>query len=99
MGAPNRAIIPSQHLVDGALEAVHGVHHEMNGGVQKLLRRLGVEPLDEPGGVLDVGKEDGDLLALAFKAGTRGENFLGQVCRRVVEWRPLLWRCRDRGSG
>src|SRR5262245_23466073 len=67
----------AKHLVDGALKAVDGAHHELDGGVQELLRRLGIESLDEPGGVLDVGKEHGDLLALACEAGTYAENLFG----------------------
>jgi hypothetical protein len=75
----------AHHLVHRALEAVHGVHHQLNNRVQELLRGLGIEPLDQPGGVLEVGEEDGDLLALAFQSSFGGEDFLGQIARGVAQ--------------
>ena len=57
----------AQHLVHRALVAVHRVHHQMQGGVQELPGGFRVESLDEPCGVLEVGKQHGDLLALAFQ--------------------------------
>ena len=56
----------AQYLVHRTLKTVYGVHHTVQGGIQKLLHRFGVEAFDEFGGVFDVGKEDGDLLAFAF---------------------------------
>ena len=56
----------AQHLVDGALEAVHGVHHVVEGGIEELLGGFGVEAPDQLGRVLQVGKQHRDLLALAF---------------------------------
>ena len=42
-----------------------------------LLGRFRIQALDEPGGVLDVGK-DGDLFTLhAFQGGAGGEDFVG----------------------
>ena len=46
----------AEHLIHRALEAVHGVHHEVDDGIQELLGRFGIEAVDEPGRVLEVGK-------------------------------------------
>ena len=55
-----------EHLIHRALEAVHRVHHAVDGGIEELLGGFRVEVFDQLGGVLDVGKQDGDLLAFAF---------------------------------
>ena len=91
-GTKERHNAIAQHLVDGTLEAVHGVHHQMNGRIEELLGGFGVEALNEPGGVLEVGKEHGDLLALAFQGRAGREDLLGQVGRRVGErcWAGVL---------
>ena len=57
----------AEHLIHRALEAVHGVHHALQGRVEELLRGFGIEAPDEFGGVLEVGKEHRDLLAFAFQ--------------------------------
>ena len=72
-----------QDLVHGALEAVHGVHHQVNGRIEELLGGFGVEALDQPGGVLEVGKEHGDLLALPCQSRAGRENLLSQMGRRI----------------
>ena len=46
----------TEHLVDGALEAVYGVHHGMQSRVEELLGGLRVEVLDQLGRIFDVGK-------------------------------------------
>ncbi len=51
----------------------------MDGGVQKLLGVFGVEVSDQLGGVFDVGKADGDLLAFAFQRTAAGADLVGQV--------------------
>ena len=51
----------AEHLIHRALEAVHSVHHEMDGGVEELLGGFGIEPPDEFGGVLEVGKQHDHL--------------------------------------
>ena len=57
----------AEHLIHRALEAVHGVHHEVEGGIEELLGGFGIEAADEFRRVLEVGKEHRDLLALAFQ--------------------------------
>ena len=69
----------AQHLVHGALEAVHGVHHAVQGRVEELLGGFGIEAADQFRGVLEVGKQHRHLLALAFQGGTGSENLLGQM--------------------
>jgi hypothetical protein len=69
----------AEHLVHRALEAVHGVHHQAQGGVQELLGGFGIQALNELGGVLDVGKEDGDLFAFACQGGARGEDLVSEM--------------------
>src|SRR5439155_21803276 len=44
---------------------------------------LGVELLGEVHRALDVGEEDGHLLALALKGAARGQDFLGETLWRV----------------
>jgi hypothetical protein len=56
----------TQHLVDGALEAVHSVHHGVQGRVQQLLGGFRVEIFNECGRVGDISKQHGDLFAFAF---------------------------------
>jgi hypothetical protein len=66
---------------------VHGIHHQAEGGVQELLGRFGIQALDESGGVLDVGKEDGDLFALACQGGSGSEDLVGEMGRGVGQRR------------
>ena len=37
----------AEHLVDGALEAVHGVHHAVHGRIEELLAGFGIQAPDE----------------------------------------------------
>jgi hypothetical protein len=101
-GAKQRHNAIAEHLVDGALEAVHRVHHMVDGRIEELLGGFGVEAPDQLGRVLDVGKQHGDLLTLAFQSGARGKDFLGKICGRVYEWSTLLVvgrrRCRCSAS-
>ena len=69
----------AQDLVDRAFVAVHGVHHEVQHRIQDLPGLFRIEAGDQLRRALDVGKEHGDLLALAFQCCARGEDFLSQV--------------------
>ena len=69
----------AHHLVHRPLVAVDGRHHVLDDGIEELARLLGVAIGEELHGALEVGEEDGDLLALAFQGGLRGEDLLGQV--------------------
>ena len=83
----------AEHLIHRALEAVHGVHHAMEGRIEELLGGFGIEAPDEFGGVLEVGKEHGHLLALAFQGRAGREDLVGEMGWRVGQWRPLLGWC------
>jgi hypothetical protein len=56
---------------------MHSVHHDVDGRIKEFLCRLRVKVLDKLGGVFDVSKQNGDLLALAFQRRTGGEDFFG----------------------
>jgi hypothetical protein len=62
----------------------------MEGGVEELLGSFGIETTDEFGGVFEVGKEHGDLLALAFQSGASREDLVGEMWWRVGEWYMFL---------
>jgi hypothetical protein len=73
----------TQYLVHRAFVAVHGVHHEVNRRVQQVLGGFRVKALDELGGILDIGKEHGDLFAFAFQARPGVEDFFGEIGRGI----------------
>jgi hypothetical protein len=54
----------AEHLIDGALVAVHGVHHDVQRRVQEPAGLFGIKPLDQLSGALEVGKEHRHLFAL-----------------------------------
>jgi hypothetical protein len=80
-------------LHDEALIAVDGVHHELEGGVNNESRLLRVEVFDEGSGVLDIGKEGGDRLALTIRTAPRfqrrlfGPDAFGEVGWRITSRR------------
>jgi len=73
----------TEHLIHGALEAVHGVHHQMNGRVEELLGGFRIKTPDEFRRIFEVGKEHGDLLALTCQGVLGGEDLLREIGRRV----------------
>jgi hypothetical protein len=86
----------AQHLVDSPLEAMHGVHQAFEDRVEELPCFLRVALGEQLHGALQVGKEDGDLLALPFKGASGREDLFGQVVRGVGERRLRL---RRKGCG
>jgi hypothetical protein len=70
-------------LVDGALVAMHGLHHQLEDGIEDALRLLGIAPREQLQRSLQVGEEHGDLLPLALERALRGEDLLGEMSRRV----------------
>ena len=70
-GTEERHDAVAQHLVHGALVAVHGVHHDVQRRVQERAGLFWIEALDQLGGALEVGKEHRHLLTLAFQGGAR----------------------------
>ena len=89
----------AEHLVDGALEAVHGVHHALDRRIEELLGGFGIEVPDEFRRVLEVGKEHRDLLAFAFQGTAGGQDLLGEIGGRVGEWGDGLCGLRRRRLG
>jgi hypothetical protein len=74
----------AHHLVHRAFVAVDGLHHPLEDGVEELARLLRITVGEQLHRALEVGEEDGDLLALAFQSGLGGEDFLGQVLGGVM---------------
>jgi hypothetical protein len=56
-------------LVDGALVAVHGLHHSLQYRVEDLARLLRIAVGEQLHRALEVGEEDRDLFALALEGG------------------------------
>ena len=75
----------ARHLIYRALEAVHGGHHMVQGRVEELLRSFRDQAADEFGGVLEVSKEDGHLLAFACQGRAGGQDLVGEMGWGVVE--------------
>src|SRR5713101_1680035 len=76
----------AQHLVDGALEAMHGVHHDVQGWVQEPPSLFWVKTLDQLRRAFDVGEEDRDLFTLAFQDMPGGQDLLGEMRRDRGAW-------------
>jgi hypothetical protein len=76
----------AQDLIHGTLKAVYGVHHDVDSGIKQLLGSFWIEVFDQLGGVFDVGKQDGDVLAFAFEGAAGGEDFLSEIGRCIGEW-------------
>jgi hypothetical protein len=89
-GTKQRHNAVAQYLIHRALEAVHRVHHALQGRVEELLRGFGIEAPDEFSGVLEVGKEHRDLLAFACQGGAGGQDLVGEMGRRIGQ-RRLVW--------
>ena len=60
----------AHHLVDRALVAVDRLHHALEHRVEELARLLGIAVGEQLHRALEVGEEDGDLLALALEGGS-----------------------------
>ena len=73
----------AHHLVDRALITVDGLHHPFEHRVEELARLLGVAVGQQLHRSLQVGKQDGDLLALAFESCFGRQNALRKMLGRV----------------
>ena len=56
----------AHHLIDRALVVVDGVHHVREDRVQDLARLLGIAVGEQLHRALEIGEQDGDLLAFPF---------------------------------
>ena len=72
----------AHHLVHRAVVLAHGVHHQGQRRIEDFPGLLGVAPREQLHGVLEVGKEDRDLLALAFERALVGEYVVRHRGRR-----------------
>ena len=71
------------HLVHRPFKAVNGIHHLEKDGVEKRVRFLRVPARDEFHRSLEIGKQDGDQLALALEGCAAGEDALGEMRRCI----------------
>ena len=78
-GTKQRHDAIAHDLVDGALVAVHGRHHAFQDRVEELPGVLGIAVGQEFHGALEIGKQHGDLLALAFQGTAGGEDLLREI--------------------
>ena len=85
-------------LVHRALVAVHGLHHALQHRVEELPGLLRIAVGQQLHRAFEVGKQHGDLLALAFQGTAGGEDLLGQIGGRVGE-RGRLHGLLGRGGG
>jgi hypothetical protein len=69
----------ARHIVHRALKAVHGVHHALQGRIEESLGDFWIKVPDQLGIPFEVGKQHGDLLALALQGTAGRENFLGEI--------------------
>ena len=69
----------AHHLVDGALVAVHRLHHALEHRVEELARLLRIAVGEQLHRALQVGEQHRDLLALAFERAFGGEDLLGEM--------------------
>ena len=89
-GSEERHDAVPEHLIHGAFVAVHGVHHDVQRRIEEPLGGFRVEVADQLGRAFEVGKEHGDLLALAFQGTAGGQDFLGEIGRRVGQRGTIL---------
>ena len=69
---------------------VHGSHHALQHRVEEPPRFLGIAVGQQLHGAFEVGKQHGDLLALAFQGAFGGQDLLGKIRRGVGEWETVL---------
>src|SRR5262249_43909285 len=79
------------HLVDRALVAVDGLHHQLEHGIEDLARLLGIAVGQEFYRALQVGEERRDLLALTLERAFGRENPLGEMLWGVAPRRRKAW--------
>ena len=70
-------------LIDRALEAVNSVGQDREEALHDPVPVLGIDRLREIHRALEVGEENGHLLALAFQRASRRQDLLGEVLRGI----------------
>jgi hypothetical protein len=66
-------------LIDGALIAVHRLHHAFKHRVEEFPRFLWIAVGERFHGALEIREEDRHLFALALQSNPRGKDLFGQV--------------------
>jgi hypothetical protein len=70
-------------LVDSALVAMDGLHHQLEHWIKNLTGFLGIAAGEQLHRGRQISEQDRDLLALALERGLRGQDLLGEVLGRV----------------
>ena len=87
-------------LVHGALEAVHAFGEDRKEALQDRVPLLGIAVGEQFHRALEIRKQHGDLLALAFEGGLRLQDLVGEVFWSVGAWVALRSRdARERSDG
>ena len=73
----------AQDLVDRALVAMHGIHHDADRSVEDAARFFRVGAFDDLERAFDVGEQHRDVLALARQQRPGIKDALGKVVRRI----------------
>ena len=74
-------------LIDRAFEAMHAFGQDREEAIENVMPLHGIELLGEFHRAFDIGEQQRDLLALAFKCGLRLQDLVGAVLRGVIAWR------------
>ena len=81
----------AQRLRHIAVILMHGVHHQLQGGINNRPRFFGIESFNQRRRAFEIGKQRGDRLALTVGCATRFQrrllraDALGQMGRRVAD--------------
>ena len=92
----------AQRLRHIAFIAMHGIHHELQGGINNRSRFFGIESFDQRGGAFEIGKQRGDRFALAIRCTARfhrrllGADTLGEMRAGCS---PISVNLTERGMG
>ena len=89
-GAEERHHAVARVLVDRALEPVNLGRDQLEASVHDAVHVLRIQLLGERGEARDVGEEDGHLAALALEGGTRTEDLVGEMPRRIGRHRTAV---------
>jgi hypothetical protein len=92
-------MIPSPHdLVHRALVSVNRFHHPLENWVEDLAGLLWIAVGEQLHRALQIGKQHGHLLALAFEGALGREDLLGEVLWSIGLGRSKPWLVGDRAA-
>ena len=83
----------AQDAIDCALKPMDCPHHKLETRIDQLFGFFGVETLHDVHGASDIGEENGDDFAFAFKSGLGRQNPVSKIVWRMVyrRLRALEW--------